>query len=114
MIDVQDVRAAVQACQAELERIDSHLAGVASLTVPLTVRGLVQLIQLQDKLRRIGKALGALPGNGHAGPTLFDRAAALPAGAGPAENGQAEGQAGGQHRRRRPGAAEGPGRRAVP
>jgi hypothetical protein len=109
MIDVQDVRAAVQACRAELDRLDSHLAGVASLTVPLTVRGLVQLLQAHDKLRRIGKALGALPGNGPAGPTLFDQAEASPAAAGPAENGQA----GGKRRRRRPGAAEGTGRRAV-
>jgi hypothetical protein len=79
MIDVEDVRAAVRACRAELERLDSHLAGVASLTVPLTVRGLVQLIQLQERLRRVGKALGALPGNGQAAPTLFDRAEAPPA-----------------------------------
>jgi hypothetical protein len=98
MLDVQDVRAAVQACRAELEHLDGHLARVAGLTVAPTLKALVQLLSVQDRLRRIGKALGALPGDGHAGPTLFDRAEASPAAAGPAENGQA----GGDRRRRRP------------
>jgi hypothetical protein len=98
VLEISDVRAAVQACRAELESLDGHLARVAGLAVAPTVRALVQLVQLQEKLRRIGRSLGALPGNGQAGPTLFDRAETAPAAAGTADNGQA----GGGGRRRRP------------